>query len=208
MGKVARGRRVGPLKCGDCATEDPARFRTLRAHLCDACKRARKSANGKAYHAANRERDNVRGAAWYKAHAPEILDRIRDSEREKSRRLRAERPEVARARSRRWYRKNMARAAAMSRAWRQANLEVMQRHAANRRALHAGVVRTLTAAEWRDTLALFDGACAYCLRTDRPLTQDHIVPISRGGPHSQENVVPVCGSCNSRKHDRSIFAML
>lgn len=61
---------------------------------------------------------------------------------------------------------------------------------------------------WRGIIELFNGACAYCLRTDRKLTQDHMTPLSRGGEHAVHNVVPACGPCNSRKNARSIFAML
>lgn len=42
--------------------------------------------------------------------------------------------------------------------------------------------------------------CAYCAK--RADTIDHVVPRSRGGPHSWENCVAACRSCNSRKADR------
>lgn len=89
-----------------------------------------------------------------------------------------------------------------------AHPEKSNEYSALRRARKSAVETTLTASEWRETLRAFDRACAYCLRTDRKLTQDHMIPISRGGPHSQENVVPACGPCNSRKQHRSIFTML
>ncbi|MFN8509006.1 MAG: HNH endonuclease [Deinococcaceae bacterium] len=45
-------------------------------------------------------------------------------------------------------------------------------------------------------------ACQYCgKKTD--LTLDHVVPRSRGGPHTWENVVTACRSCNQRKGNRS-----
>jgi 5-methylcytosine-specific restriction endonuclease McrA len=42
--------------------------------------------------------------------------------------------------------------------------------------------------------------CQYCGRTAENL--DHVVPRSRGGPHTWENVVASCRSCNARKEDR------
>ncbi len=42
--------------------------------------------------------------------------------------------------------------------------------------------------------------CQYC---DRPAENlDHVVPRSRGGEHSWENVVASCRPCNSRKENR------
>ncbi len=52
---------------------------------------------------------------------------------------------------------------------------------------------------WRNRLA--QGVCYYCNRKFSPeeLTMDHIVPVTRGGKASRNNVVPACKECNSRK---------
>ena len=43
-------------------------------------------------------------------------------------------------------------------------------------------------------------ACAYC--GDEADAVDHIIPVSRGGPHVQENLVAVCKPCNSSKGNK------
>ncbi len=47
--------------------------------------------------------------------------------------------------------------------------------------------------------------CLYCgERFSRPhLTRDHVMPISKGGQDTWENVVTACFHCNSRKADRT-----
>ncbi|MEZ5136086.1 MAG: HNH endonuclease [Acidimicrobiales bacterium] len=44
------------------------------------------------------------------------------------------------------------------------------------------------------------GRCQYCGR--RAESIDHVVPRSRGGAHSWDNVVAACRRCNSAKRDR------
>lgn len=44
--------------------------------------------------------------------------------------------------------------------------------------------------------------CAYCASVDN-LTLDHIIPKSRGGQNSWENLVTCCKRCNSIKDDRT-----
>ena len=46
--------------------------------------------------------------------------------------------------------------------------------------------------------------CQYCGRQASQLTLDHIVPRSRGGDHSWENLVAACPYCNRRKGGRSL----
>ncbi|MGK9369051.1 HNH endonuclease [Melioribacter sp. Ez-97] len=45
--------------------------------------------------------------------------------------------------------------------------------------------------------------CAYCGRGDLPLTVDHVVPKSRGGSDTWENLVAACLPCNNKKGDRT-----
>lgn len=52
----------------------------------------------------------------------------------------------------------------------------------------------------RGVFARDDHACQYC--GARAETLDHVVPRSRGGTHTWENVVAACRPCNVRKADR------
>ncbi len=45
--------------------------------------------------------------------------------------------------------------------------------------------------------------CQYCGRKGS-LTMDHVIPRSKGGDTSWENVVACCATCNRRKGDRSV----
>jgi 5-methylcytosine-specific restriction endonuclease McrA len=45
--------------------------------------------------------------------------------------------------------------------------------------------------------------CQYCGRSDLSLTIDHVLPLSRGGEDTWENLVCACVLCNNRKGDRT-----
>ncbi len=46
------------------------------------------------------------------------------------------------------------------------------------------------------------GRCVYC---NAPATSlDHVIPKSRGGPHTWDNVVSACARCNHVKADRAV----
>ncbi|AGY58929.1 HNH endonuclease [Gloeobacter kilaueensis] len=55
----------------------------------------------------------------------------------------------------------------------------------------------------RKELFARDGhTCQYC-GAQRHLSIDHVLPRSRGGTHTWQNVVTACASCNNRKGDRT-----
>lgn len=89
------------------------------------------------------------------------------------------------------------------RAWRKANPDKVKATYHRRRAAKKDApVNDLTAQQWIGIKAAYRWCCAYCHRK-RPLTMDHVIPLSRGGPHTASNIVPACRSCNSRKGARA-----
>ena len=50
------------------------------------------------------------------------------------------------------------------------------------------------------------GRCVYCGAAATSL--DHVVPKSRGGSHTWDNVVSACGRCNHVKADRAVAAAM
>lgn len=80
-----------------------------------------------------------------------------------------------------------------------------KRRHVRRRSVLASVVATLTAGEWCDIMEAHGYQCAYCgkpFSESLPVTQDHVIPLSKGGKHTKDNVVPACKPCNSRKKDK------
>ncbi len=47
--------------------------------------------------------------------------------------------------------------------------------------------------------------CQYCHRkfSEKRLTIDHVLPLSKGGKHEWTNVVTACSLCNNKKGDKS-----
>jgi 5-methylcytosine-specific restriction endonuclease McrA len=53
----------------------------------------------------------------------------------------------------------------------------------------------------RAVFARDDWTCQYCGARSN-LTVDHVIPRSKGGPSSWENIVASCAPCNRRKGDQ------
>ena len=71
----------------------------------------------------------------------------------------------------------------------------------------ARVEHDLTPEQWL-ALQTAWGGCAYCGATDRPLQRDCVLPISRGGRYTLDNIAPACGSCNASKCNDEVTGWL
>lgn len=76
------------------------------------------------------------------------------------------------------------------------------RHLHKRRALYKETPCTLTLKQWEKIIESQNNRCAICGKRfckSRPPTKDHIIPLSKGGGLTFENVQALCVSCNSSK---------
>jgi 5-methylcytosine-specific restriction endonuclease McrA len=81
------------------------------------------------------------------------------------------------------------------------------RAARRRRRRIARIEHDLTDEQWIQLKAAW-GGCAYCGAMNRPLQRDCILPISRGGRYTLENVVPACPTCNTSKCNQEVTGWL
>jgi len=135
-----------------------------------------------------RERSRARGAKWRKDHPEASL--------QATRKYYANHAEERRQRARDYYYRVRAKRL-------RTDAEKLRDRLSKemRRQIASDTSNPLTAEEWHVICKVFAQRCAYCGRQE-PLEQDHVVPVSRGGLHTQNNVVPACKSCNSSKGNR------
>lgn len=174
-------------RCKECEREAARQWRRNNAE------RARETA--KAWAKANSEKKREMHRAWYEAH----IDQMRSERRERARARRAIDPDLSRqmeasaARAR--YHGDLEKAREISR-------ENSARRRARRLAVPVGPIDA-------DLLwAMQEGICPLCtfpiddqLRRPNPFSKslDHIIPLSKGGSHSQDNVQWTHLRCNLSK---------
>jgi 5-methylcytosine-specific restriction endonuclease McrA len=90
--------------------------------------------------------------------------------------------------------------------WRKQNHEAYLHHERLRRYRKvAGGSHTLE--EWESVKRLFNNSCAECgmPESQSKLTEDHKVPLSKGGLNTIDNIQPLCNYCNARKNAKIMF---
>lgn len=150
--------------------------------------------------------------SWRKANPEKVRARKRrqywaDPQKARERRRAQYRanPEEAKARARAWSEANPERVRARQRAWSKANPEKVRAASHRRRAVQKGA--TIGPHFTRLEIAERDGwRCHLCGEkvTRKNWSLDHLVPLSKGGAHSRENVAVAHYLCNVRRNNRGV----
>lgn len=149
-----------------------------------------------AWRKANPEKINEIVRRSYQKHKDEINERIRADRKES--------PEKYREYEQKHYHRG---GCARRRKYYQRHRESCIMAITNRRILKRTSGVEITVEQWRDICERFNNRCAYCgihqdilwIIYNQNLTMDHVIPLSRDGEHSVENIVPACPECNDKK---------
>ena len=162
------------------------------------------------YYQAHKAQHREAAKAWrtanpekHKASIKAAKDKTRDAIRRKGREYYAAHREERLAYRRAYYAAHKERAQELARRWNAANHDKVMGYVHQRNAKTRGAtIANLSAAQWSAIKVAYKFRCAYCGRTMNRLTQDHVIPLSKGGQHVPENIVPACSSCNKRKYNK------
>ena len=222
MGTFSRPRAAVPLKsCRICGIAKPATAEFFYVHgpriraECKDCfkqlKNARYASDPEwAREVARRSYDKVDGAAAKRrarSQDPEryaaIASRYEDAHAEDRHTKRVARHaanrDSDREASRDWYYANYERARATTDRWAREHPDEARAGIERVRVRRLAAPGDVTPAQWGVVRRRFRGHCAYCGQPGRTIEMDHVVPLSRGGTHTPDNVVPACFACNRSK---------
>lgn len=102
------------------------------------------------------------------------------------------------------YKNNREKLIAYQKEYRRKNREKVQEADAARKRLLRSMENGFSVRDWHNVLVACDWKCFYChIELDNP-ERDHMIPITRGGKTTADNVVPTCHSCNCRKNNRTV----
>jgi HNH endonuclease len=129
----------------------------------------------------------------------------RDKTRAASRRYYYAHRDLQRERARQWRQQNQELYREIKRRWDQANAPKIREYARHRRAMKlAATIIEITPEQWAAWCDYWGDRCwlqipGFCRGVAD--TVDHVIPLSKGGPHCLANMRPACAPCNSSKSD-------
>ena len=190
-----------PYMCRPCSTARAREWRVLNPERAKAARRAT--------YEQHREDSIRRALEWNRAHPERCRKTMRrwaavhrDELKQANIAWRKANPAWIVQHNRAYYVAHRVEAIRLTTEWQRANPEKVRTYRAATRARRAGAGGSHTEREWLDKCALLGNVCIYCGEA-KPLTEDHKIPLSRGGSNDITNIVPACLSCNSRKSTKT-----
>ena len=115
--------------------------------------------------------------------------------------------EKRRAKAREYHIKNAEVIRQKVKEWTINNPEKVKAYSHLKRARKLNAIGEYTPDEFTSTCEEFSWCCCYCGKsvTEKTVTIDHAVPISKGGSNYIENLLPACRKCNSSKNASELF---
>ena len=167
-------------------------------------------AQDRAYNRAHRQQRREKARLY--AQRPDIKERIRirnaeyyanntEARKQYNQDYRRRTIKVRRKKDAEYYQNNLAKRRQEAKDYRTKHPEIGKQHQRQRRAQKMQAPRNdLTHQQWLEIQAAQHYRCAYCgKRCKGRLTQDHILPLSKGGAHTLANIIGACHACNSKK---------
>jgi len=159
---------------------------------------------GKEWSKRNPEKVKARELRYRNAHPENVQKWNREWHNKRT----EEQRELKRKQQREHYSKNKQKVNARNRRWRQANKPLILARDLKRKALKiqatvnlAGITAWISLVKSRKT-----STCYYCQKrvsVDK-IHFDHIIPLSKGGSHSVENLCVACATCNLKKNNKPV----
>ena len=162
--------------------------------ICRECE----NANGRAWRAINKDRVRELNQQHYEAN--------REERKAYHRQYRRDHPEYFQEKMGEFREQNPSYHRDYMREWARANPDKITEKDNKRRTFKMGKSGSFTAHEWVELKQRYNYTCLRCGRCEPniKLTADHIVPISKGGVGTIDNIQPLCKPCNTAKHDDAI----
>ena len=136
----------------------------------------------------NPERNKQNTAKWIATHQERYKDYKRKSDRK-------------------YYLNNKEKVQESQRVWRENNREKWNFNGQRYKARKKGAQGNHTFQDWTSLREKNQFCCLVCDRREPEikLTEDHVIPLSRGGTDYIWNIQPLCRKCNSKKHNKILF---
>lgn len=161
---------------------------------------------GKKYVAENKEKHNAYIAVWRKGKREEVNKQALERYHKNKDKISAQKKkkyndnkEHMHEYQKQWRAAHPENVAAYLEKYRKNNLEKFVIKNQIRRFAKAKNGGKYTLTEWDALCKKYDNKCLACGRQNIKLTVDHVIPLSKGGKNSIDNIQPLCKSCNSQK---------